>query len=293
MIPKVDWQAHSLAKRHMWLLEEVKEGLSWGALSNDCFDTKWEDYMDKDSWWLYEFAIGRDMTCLDRSRIFGQHAWTNGLPLTEDQMQLLVPSSSVALQPQFTHPFWMDGGALLSLPEEVGRARSIMDHWKTRFPSRLGVKFLLVPGHRVFALEYLMRTQKWVKARFSEATRITGVRKMNLAEYKEGEDRTNTRLSSVQGVVVYEVKYCNEQEVEILKLSGAGLTLQIPDEAKYHDFWLGSWILQQANLYWKLPPRSPAVLTLDHKILHPWANLREIRGAPDLDSPSAGRPPPM
>ena len=52
--------------------------------------------------------------------------------------------------------------------------------------------------------------------------------------------------------------------------------MELPIEAEKADFWLGSWVLQMANIFWKQTPRHAALLVCQEKILPPWTRLREI-----------------
>ena len=120
-----------------------------------------------------------------------------------------------------------------------------------------------MPGHKVHALERLLLSDNWVKARFSAATRITGVRQLR-------------EHGNVGSTTIYELKGKQARTVTIGKLNGATLTMELPRESEKHDFWAGSWIVQMANVYWNLPPRSAALLVQHQEILPPWTKLADI-----------------
>ena len=73
LAPKGGWENHIGSKKHKWRQPEVKEGISWGFLAEECFRFDWRDSMEPNTWWLYEFATVLQGLNLDRSRLLGIH----------------------------------------------------------------------------------------------------------------------------------------------------------------------------------------------------------------------------
>ena len=143
-------------------------------------------------------------------------------------------------------------------------AFELLENWKRTYRLRLGPNFLLIPGHKLYALERLLATENWVKARLSAATRVTGVRQLS----KEG----------VKGPCnIFELKAKHHRWVMIGKLDGTSKKLELPLEAERPDFWLGSWVTQMSNILWKQSPRRAALLVHNDNILPPWTRLQDVQ----------------
>ena len=239
-------------------------------MAKECFSFDWRDSTELGTWWLYEFATVVQGLNLDRSRLLGIHSWTTGLPLSCGQMQLLLPTSQIMEngiphpgRPVDFRPYWMEGGEIVAYAEEVANAFKLLEQWKRIYNFRLGPHFLLAPGHKVYALERLLATENWVKARFSAATRVTGVRQLR----KNGAVGPST---------ICELKGKQNLKITIGKLNGTSRTLELPSEAEKPDLWVGSWIIQMSNILWDLAPRKAALLVHHKDVLPPWTRLQDL-----------------
>ena len=114
----------------------------------------------------------------------------------------------------------MDGrGEIVAHAAEVADAFTLLEQWKRTYKLRLGPSFLLIPGYKIYALERLLATEDWVKARLSAATRVTGVRQLS-------EDGTKGPCT------VFELKGKQHRWITIGKLNGTSRKLELPLESK-------------------------------------------------------------
>ena len=147
---------------------------------------------------------------------------------------------------------------------EMTEAFAIMKRWKQNFYLRLNPNFLLIPGHKLYALENMLCSDSWTKARLCIATRVIGVRKLT----KDGQHGPS---------IIYEIKSKKGHTLIVGKLNGTWKELVVPDEADKADFWLGSWILQIANILWEQSPRQAAILVCQGKVMPPWTRFDKIQ----------------
>ena len=74
-----------------------------------------------------------------------------------------------------------------------------------------------------------------------------------------------------------EFKSKQDHDLTIGKLDGSWRTIEVPGEAEKMDFWLGSWIVQMANIHWRHTPRHAALLVCKGEVLPPWVRLCDIQ----------------
>ena len=265
MIPEGDLEGHGASRKHQWREKEVRQGLSWGSLAKECFRYDWKEFTQPDTWWLYEFAVATPGAQQDRDRTLGTHAWRMGLPLAAGQIQLIHPQWVVGpSQVAAFWPDWMAGGEVIAGEAEMTEAFTILNRWKQNFYLRLNPNFLLIPGHKLYALEDMLCSDSWTKARLCIATRVIGARRL----MKDGQYGPS---------IIYEIKSKRGHTFIIGKLDGSWKEMVAPEEAEKTDFWLGSWILQIANILWEQTPRQAALLVCHGQVAPPWTRFGSMQ----------------